>query len=153
MAPNRAMMDDEPMRDTGVSRSLGMAHLDWRPEHHFFGILHVDDVLLCSALWCSRRLERLLQQAFPGDFRWEVEEDVLPIKFLHAEIFSAGWDVWAVPHLPNGSFAAGLSPYPKRFRCPYYIDDRYTPLRMLRSFLLPHLHGFGYLVGDMPPVR
>ena len=45
-----------------------------------------------------------------------------------------------LPYQPNGAFALGVSPYPKRSRCPEFVNEVQTPLLLLNYFLVPQLH-------------
>ena len=61
---------------------IGMQYKDLKFSQILGGLLHVDDALVASAIWCPECLESILKKLFPYDVGIEVEEKGFILRFL-----------------------------------------------------------------------
>ena len=72
------------------------------------GMLHVDDSIVFSKIFCNDCLERGVQRMWPPDVGVEREGTHPVIRFLHAVLVFDNCDVHVFPFTPNSMFSLGF---------------------------------------------
>ena len=134
-------------------RRLGFCWGSLSADQMFAGLLHVDDLLLASGLFCGQCMQVLLNRCFPQDFQWGAEEEGDSVRFLHTVVVAGERSMQAFPYMPNVPFGLGVQPWPTVSRCPPFLGPRRTPRASLRQWLHPQLRAFNAPLAYMRPKK
>ena len=94
---------------------VGMSFQNLRFDQIMCGLLHVDDGLVWSGIWCCECLFKIVVSIFPNDVGLEVDESGSIIRFLSSVLIfheDASFDIF--PYPPNMCFALGVSEHQVR---------------------------------------
>jgi hypothetical protein len=104
-------------------------------------LLHVDDCITFSKVWCETCLARIIKALWPSDVEAKVEACGPELEFLHClirvepESINTN-DVRITPLTPNLQFCKRLTTTPKFAKCQQYVEGIHK-----RSHLAPILWG------------
>ena len=76
-------------------------------------VLHVDDALAFSRVWCAMCIEKGIGKIFPPDVGTTLEGTGPQVHFLHADVAIDGISVEVTPHTDNQELAEGKAVYQK----------------------------------------
>jgi hypothetical protein len=103
-------------------------------------MLHVDDCIFCSKVWCCRCIERIATSIWPSDVSAKIEESGHSIDFLHIRIQATPNSkntnlLEYSPILHNLSFCQGVHTMPKVAKFPQYLSHDLHPLSHLQPII------------------
>lgn len=106
----------------GIQKSAGLFLEGTDPNKLLAGILHVDDGLLLSRVWCCDCIFRGICRIWPKDVGASPEESGAKVDFLSITISLdlSGYPIIS-PLIKNLVFARGISQYPAVSRIPEYL--------------------------------
>jgi hypothetical protein len=122
-------------------------------EAHLQGLLHVDDCLLSSHIWCCKCIVRALSRIWPRDVGTSLEMEGDTIDFLTVTLhIDPNGTFRIVPLVKNRLFALGFQVFPDVARIPPYRGPAYHSKQDLRLFLFPHILTFNRIaIGFIGP--
>ena len=91
------------------------------------GLLHVDDCIVFSKIWCETCLFAIISRLWPPDVVAKLEERGSDIDFLHAHIRCEDSSIYInrihiTPLTPNLRFCLGETLVPKVAKCQQYVE-------------------------------
>ena len=129
-----------------VAKATGWVLEDMDPQDLIQGILHVDDSICMSKVFCTDCLFRGVQALWPKDVGVSLEAEGARIPFLHVEL-QVGTErepspVRAVPLSHNRGFARGEAAHPAFAKLSPYVGAPVSVQRHLAAYTWCRLAGF-----------
>ena len=135
--------------DSNKMCEIGWHFKNWTLTDLVSGLMHVDDAIVFSRIFCSCCLERGMKQLWPEDVGISLEETGPTVRMLQSYIHIRGVSVHIRPHNPNVSFALGFDPVQKIARLGPYLGEPFHAYQNLCQFLHGKLLAYNHLVqGD-----
>jgi hypothetical protein len=111
------------------------------------GMLHVDDCLLLSQIWCPCCLEKGTKRVWPKDVGTSMEEIGPTIVFLSARIsFGPGKSFILEPNFANFRFSLGLDDFPHLSRLGPFMGHQQHTSEHLRRYVWAKMLSFNHLI-------
>ena len=129
----------EFIKSKAKRNSMGMQYLDLEAEQILFGLVHVDDGLFGSYIFCQDCILDCIQKLWPDDVGVKLEESGESIHFLSALIKTDKMGVVQIfPYPTNLDFARGLCLYPEQSRVASYRGPPVHSSKILSMSIIPH---------------
>ena len=123
-----------------LQRRSGIHLTGYTPDQLRQGLLHVDDCLLASKVYCKDCLHRALKVIWPSDVGTSLEAAGFEIDFLTVLIHSYADGSYYITPLPkNVNFALSIDTHPAISRIPPYKGPAIHDYNDIKLLLFPHL--------------
>ena len=103
------------------------------------GILHVDDSLAVSKIFCASCMHKILGSVWPADVGTTLEEQGCTVRMLSAVVHVHQEEIIVMPYNPNGLFALGFAASQQKARLGPFRNVPGQTKMMLRTFLVGQL--------------
>jgi hypothetical protein len=120
-------------------RRVGLQYENFTAAQQLAGVLHVDDCLLISKIWCSECILEGLRKLWPKDVGTTMEESGNEVRFLNALITTDGRSLLVRPLPINVPFIMCAADLPDISRFPPFLHAELHNTGHLRILLLPHI--------------
>ena len=132
--------------DVSVQRRVGWYFANTPIEKLVMGMLHVDDSLVGSCVYCHKCLFKGVESLWPPDVGTKLEEHGSRIRFLQADVHVLhGKQIEIYPASLNHLFANGSESQPTVSRRAHFVSRDVQDIFDLRCFLLAKVATFGQL--------
>ena len=127
-------------------KSVGWAFKGWRLEELVSGVMHVDDAVVFSRIFCNQCLETGVRHVWPQDVGVSLEEVGPTVRMLQSHIHVKEGRFHVRPFNPNVAFALGFTSQQKVARLGPYLGARIHSYNTLRSFVHGKILAYDHLV-------
>ena len=103
-------------------------------------LLHVDDALVFSKVFCCRCLGEITKKAWPEDVEAKIEESGPSIGFLHCRVFAHPNSIFTnevtfSAQIPNEKFCKGITSTPRCAKMQQFVNSRIHNRKHLQAIL------------------
>ena len=135
--------------NSGKLVEVGWNFKGWKLHDLVSGLMHVDDAVVFSRIFCPGCLEQGMKRLWPQDVGISLEEIGPTVRMLHSHIHIIGLTVHIRPYNPNTSFALGFSSEQKVARLGPFLGQPFHEYADLQKFLHAKILAYNHLVqGD-----
>ena len=110
------------------------------------GIMHVDDALVLSKVFCTACLEKGMRRLWPSDVGISLEEVGPTVRMLQCHVHAIGVEVHVRPYNPNVPYALGFAHDQKIARLGPFFGAEIHSCRTLRVFLHGKILAYNHLM-------
>ena len=115
-------------------KEVGWFFQGWKLENLVTGLMHVDDAVVFSKIFCHDCLETGMKKLWPEGVGISLEEVGPTVRMLHSYIHVIGDTVQIRPFNPNTSFALGFCSEQKTARLGPYLGMPFHKFETLKFF-------------------